>query len=194
MLLLLATMMGAYVGGSVNFSILLLRALKHQDPRRQGSSNPGATNVYRLSGPLWAAVVLLLDTGRAASLAFLGLYLLSPHTVPWVGLALILGNRFPCFHGFSGGKGVANYLGFSAVLCPLAAALAVVCWASLFVLLRTPFISSFLMVAVLAAGAIIRTGLEPGSVAATGLTVAVIIWAHGPNMKGERTRRTNPPT
>ncbi|HHC24907.1 MAG TPA: glycerol-3-phosphate acyltransferase, partial [Desulfobacterales bacterium] len=30
---------------------------------------------------------------------------------PWIGLSLILGNRFPCFHGFQGGKGVANYLG-----------------------------------------------------------------------------------
>jgi len=186
MTLLLLAMIGAYLGGSVNFSILLLRALKHQDPRQQGSSNPGATNVYRLSGPFWAVVVLSLDMGRAAGLAIAGLYLLPIQTVPWVGLALIIGNRFPCFHCFRGGKGVANYLGFSAVLSPLAAGVGVLCWAALFALLRTPFISSFLMVSVLAAGNLFGVGFSPWSVAATLLTVAIIIWAHGPNMKGVR--------
>ena len=70
----------------------------------------------------WAAVVLLLDVGRAVGLAALALALLPFALVPWVGLALVAGNRFPCFHGFRGGKGVASYLGFTIPIAPWGAA------------------------------------------------------------------------
>ena len=108
----------AYVAGSVNFSILVCRVTGRQDPRHYGSGNPGATNVYRQAGIGWAAAVLLLDMGRAVGVALAANTLLPFWQVPWVGLGLILGNRFPCFHAFRGGKGVANYLGFTAGRAP----------------------------------------------------------------------------
>ena len=110
----------SYVAASVNFAILLLRAIGKGDPRDSYSGNAGTTNVYRQAGPLWAALVLLLDLGRGAALAALAAHLLPPEGVPWIGLGLVAGNRFPCFHGFRGGKGVAGFMGFALVIAPVA--------------------------------------------------------------------------
>ena len=73
---------GAYLAGSVNFSILLFRILGREDPRRQFSGNAGVTNVYRQAGLLWAAVVLLLDIGRAFGVCWAALHMLALEVVP----------------------------------------------------------------------------------------------------------------
>jgi glycerol-3-phosphate acyltransferase PlsY len=103
MFLSIVLMVGAYLAGSINFSILLFNVVGKEDPRQTFSGNPGATNVYRQAGIGWAAAVLLLDMGRAMGVAYLGVALASPDWVPWMGLALIVGNRYPCFLGFGGG-------------------------------------------------------------------------------------------
>lgn len=173
----------AYVAGSVNFSILVFRFTGRDDPRHHGSGNPGATNVYRQAGIGWALMVLLLDIGRAVAVALLASTLLPLWQVPWVGLALILGNRFPCFHGFRGGKGVANYLGFTAVSAPAWAALGVLAWGAAHLMWRTPFLSSFAMVAVLAAGtAILQDGAWVGIFGVV-LTAVFIAACHHGNIR-----------
>jgi len=111
----------AYIAGSINFAILLFKILGREDPRNKFSGNPGTSNVYRQAGMHWAAMVLILDMGRAVFIALISLNLLKTNYVPWIGFALILGNRFPCFHQFKGGKGVANFLGFAAVINPYTA-------------------------------------------------------------------------
>jgi glycerol-3-phosphate acyltransferase PlsY len=72
---------------------------------------------------------------------------LPPDQVPWLGLALVAGNRFPCFHCFRGGKGVAAYLGFAGFLAPWAAVLAAALWVVVFSVVRVPFVASFYMIA-----------------------------------------------
>ena len=66
----------AYFAGSINFAIILLGLLGKEDPRTKFSGNAGTTNVYRQAGRGLAAVVLLLDAGRAVGLAALALYFL----------------------------------------------------------------------------------------------------------------------
>lgn len=173
----------AYVAGSVNFSILVFRVLGKQDPRRGFSGNPGASNVYRQAGPLWAVAVLTLDMARAAAVAFAAAGLLPPAMVPWAGLALILGNAYPCFHGLRGGKGVANYLGFAAVLATPAAVLGILAWGAVFALWRRPFLSSFAMVLVLAAGMLYACGAGGPSLAGTVLTAGFILFRHRQNVR-----------
>ncbi|MDL2328826.1 glycerol-3-phosphate acyltransferase [Desulfosarcina sp. OttesenSCG-928-A07] len=173
----------AYVAGSVNFSILVCRLSGLTDPRENGSNNPGATNVYRQAGPFWAGMVLLLDMARAIIIALLALYGLPVGIVPWIGLGLILGNRFPCFHGFKGGKGVANYLGFSLVLAPEWAGIGAVVWAGLFLLWKTPFIASFGLVACLSAGIITRPDIGASGITATLLITALVVAFHHRNIR-----------
>jgi glycerol-3-phosphate acyltransferase PlsY len=170
----------AYAAGSVNFSILVFRFTGHGDPRDYGSGNPGATNVYRRAGIGWAATVLLLDMGRAIGVALAAGTLLPFWQVPWVGFGLILGNRLPCFHGFRGGKGVANYLGFTAVVAPAWAALGVLAWGAVHLIWRTPFLSSLAMVAVLAAGTVlVEDGTWMGSAGALATAGLIVACHHG---------------
>ena len=144
----------SYVAASVNFAILILRAIGKGDPRDRYSGNAGTTNVYRQAGPLWAALVLMLDLGRGAALAALAVHLLPPDGIPWIGLGLIVGNRFPCFHQFRGGKGVASFMGFALFIAPLATGLAALLWVAVYGIVRIPFVASFFMILALAIGII----------------------------------------
>jgi glycerol-3-phosphate acyltransferase PlsY len=172
----------AYLAGAINFSILLFKILGKADPRKEFSGNPGVVNVYRQAGFLVAALVWLLDMGRAIGIGMLSLQLVSIDLAPWSGLALILGNRYPCFHGFRGGKGVANYLGFTAVISPLAAGISALAWLATFGLCRLPFVGSFVMVLVLGAGTLLACNLDPGPAAAILATLALIVHGHRDNI------------
>ena len=172
----------AYFLGSVNFSIILFKTLKKDDPRQMYSGNAGTTNVFRQAGPVWAAIVLLLDAGRAVLAAYLAILMLLPEHVPWVSFFLILGNRFPFFHGFRGGKGVANYLGFTAVVSPLAAAVSCAVWVFVFAIERIPFIASFAMVATLMAGTAAEYFEFPAAVAGALVTALFICLNHWSNV------------
>lgn len=174
----------AYLIGSINFSILLFKVLGKGDPRSNFSGNPGTTNVYRQAGLFWAIIVLVLDMGRAIAVAYLALRFLKTDWITWAGLFLILGNRFPCFHGFKGGKGVANFLGFSLILTPWSALVSGISWVLVNYVLKTPFIASFAMVAILSIGTILR--FEQSVVASSGttMTALVIFISHYKNVVG----------
>jgi acyl phosphate:glycerol-3-phosphate acyltransferase len=179
----------AYLAGSVNFAIILFKILGKEDPRLHYSGNAGTTNVYRMAGPAWAAVVLLMDIGRAVSVALLARYALTAGQIPWAGLALVIGNRFPCFHGFKGGKGVANYLGFSAVITPAGAVVSCIAWVCVYLIKRVPFIASFAMIAVLAFATIAACGYEPWAIAGSVILAVFITYNHRANiasMLGEK--------
>lgn len=173
----------AYMLGSINFAILVMKATGRGDPREKFSGNAGATNVYRQAGLFWAAVVLLLDFGRALLLSFLSIQWSGIALTPWVGLFLLLGNRFPCFHQFKGGKGVASYIGFTAALSPVAAALACLVWVAGYSVFRVPFMASLGMILVLSAGSMIALSWDTTGVIGTVLITAFLLTNHWPNIK-----------
>lgn len=171
-----------YIAGSINFAILALKVIGEADPRTRFSGNAGTTNVYRQAGLVWAAVVLLLDLGRALAAAAMAVNVLPVTAVPWIGFSLVMGNRFPCFHQFRGGKGVAGFLGFTIMLSPVAAAVSAIIWVAVHRIVRIPFIASFFMISALAIGTMIAYNFE--AVAATGTiaTVLLIVFNHRQNM------------
>ncbi len=171
-----------YLTASINFAIIALRLLGKEDPRTRFSGNAGTTNVYRQAGKGWAAVVLLLDVGRAAFLAALALALLPFPFVSWIGLALVAGNRFPCFHRFRGGKGVASYLGFAIPIAPWGAAAACLAWVAVHRIVRIPFVASFCMILILGGAIAAAGGGEAIPVAGTAATVLLIVFNHKINI------------
>ncbi len=183
MLTFLVTAAVAYLAGSVSFSIVLFRLLGRDDPRKSFSTNPGVTNVYRQAGPLWALLVLLLDLGRASALACVSLRLLPPAFLPWCALFLLLGNMYPVFHGFKGGKGVANYLGFTLIPAPWFAAAAAAAWLLLFKITRQPFLGSFGMIAALSLGLAWRAGFDIPAVLGAIVNTGLIVYAHRRNLE-----------
>lgn len=178
----LIAMAGAYLVGSVNFSILLLRLLGQPDPRTRFSRNAGATNVFRQAGWATAALVLMLDVGRSAAVGLIASSILPTQLVPWIGFGLILGNRFPCFHGFTGGKGVANYLGFHSILFPLGTLCGLLAFLGIFGLIRIPFLGSFALVSVLAGFGVHRWGDSLVGLSAVVVTAGAIVWFHRENI------------
>jgi glycerol-3-phosphate acyltransferase PlsY len=171
-----------YLASSVNFSIVLFKLLGKDDPRTKFSGNAGATNVYRQAGKFWAAVVLFLDMGRAMLIAYIAIKMLPTDYLTLPGFALIIGNRYPCFHGFQGGKGVANYLGFTFLLTPISVCISALAWISTFLLFHKPFISSFAMVLILGAGTILAYKNNVLVLASTCMTVMLIIVNHKQNI------------
>lgn len=172
----------AYVAGSVNFAIIALRMLGKDDPRTKFSGNAGTTNVYRLAGIFWAAVVLILDVGRAWALGYAAVFMTEGPPAPWIAVALVAGNRYPCFHGWRGGKGVAGYIGFTAALAPFTAGLACVVWVVAYAVFRIPFIASFFMILTLAAGSIFEYSNSLISVSGVLTAAAFIFYNHRSNV------------
>jgi acyl phosphate:glycerol-3-phosphate acyltransferase len=180
-----------YIAGSINFAILILKMIGREDPRTQFSGNAGTTNVYRQAGLGWATIVLLLDLGRAAAIAGLTLYLLPAGYVPWIGFSLIVGNRFPCFHQFQGGKGVASFLGFTLTISPVSTTLAALLWVAVFGIVRIPFIASFFMILALAIGTVTVYNHQAAVVAGTVASALLIFYNHKRNLVALITERKN---
>ena len=144
----------AYVLGSVPFGLMVGKS-RGVDPRTAGSGNIGATNVGRLLGRRFFALVFLLDMlkGLLPMLiagAVLGwraadrtAYLL------WlaVGFAAILGHMFSVFLRFKGGKGVATSCGVLLGLFPyftLPGVLGLAVWVAVFKTSRYVSLASML--------------------------------------------------
>lgn len=172
----------AYLAGSINFAIIFFRLTGKEDPRLSFSGNAGTTNVYRQAGILWATVVFLLDIGRALAVAAIACYYLKTHLLPWAGFFLVLGNSFPCFHSFRGGKGVANYLGFTALIAPLAAIASAAIWLIAYGISRVTFIASFFMVFTLALGQAFTLHWKFSTVSGATATFLLILFNHRKNI------------
>ena len=110
-----------YLLGSVPTGVLLTKLFSKVDPRKVGSKNIGATNIFRTAGKTLGILTLVGDVlkgmipiGIAIQLGVADLW------VAVAGLSTFLGHIFPIFLGFKGGKGVATALGVYLVISPIA--------------------------------------------------------------------------
>jgi glycerol-3-phosphate acyltransferase PlsY len=110
-----AAVLGFFVG-SINPATIVAR-IRHAD-LRQGSGNPGATNVGRVLGLRWGVVVGLLDVLKGFLPTFLALVLVDRLAAYVVGLATVLGHVLSPFLRGRGGKGVATSLGTILAVFP----------------------------------------------------------------------------
>ncbi|GAB6075991.1 glycerol-3-phosphate 1-O-acyltransferase PlsY [Desulfurobacterium crinifex] len=108
----------AFIFGSIPFGYVIGK-LKGVDVRQHGSGNIGATNVSRVLGKKYGALVLFLDALKG-SLPVLILKILNYPLEYQVlaGFFAILGHCFSPFLKFKGGKGVATGLGVFLVVSP----------------------------------------------------------------------------
>ena len=182
--------LAAYLAGSINFAIIFFKLTGKADPRLGFSGNAGTTNVYRQAGYFWAAVILLLDIGRALSVAAIAMHYLDGRYLPWAGFFLVLGNSFPCFHNFRGGKGVANFLGFTLLVEPWAAIIAAIMWVLTYGLYRITFVASFVMVFTLTLGLAYSNYWGFNAATGSAATFVLIIFNHRKNIMEHSSSRT----
>ena len=107
----------SYLFGSLCSAIIVSKSFNLSDPRTSGSQNPGATNVWRISGQKYAIFVLLCDISKGFLPVFMG-KLLGIHAiiVGFIGMFAVIGHIYPIFFSFKGGKGVATFLGMLLAL------------------------------------------------------------------------------
>jgi acyl phosphate:glycerol-3-phosphate acyltransferase len=117
----------AYILGTFPSAILIARA-NGIDISTFGSGNPGASNVTRALGWRKGIWVYVLDAGKGALAAGLGLAFDGRPLAYWCGAAAIVGHMFPVLRQFKGGKGVATGSGVLLVVQPILAPLAVGLW------------------------------------------------------------------
>ncbi|WP_419420190.1 glycerol-3-phosphate 1-O-acyltransferase PlsY [Legionella sp. D16C41] len=118
-----------YICGSFCSAIIVSRIFSLPDPRLEGSLNPGATNVLRLSGKRYASLVLIGDILKGFIPVILAKSLgLGPVISSFTCLAAILGHMYPIFFKFQGGKGVATALGGLLGLSFLAGFVTIIIW------------------------------------------------------------------
>ena len=132
--ILLCCVVIPYLLGSVNTAFIVSRVMFHDDIRRHGSGNGGATNMFRVYGVRGAIPTIVGDVlksvisiliaalccgfwsvgGFAFAPSDPSLYVLSFGSKPLLvgtylaGAFCILGHVFPIYYRFKGGKGVLS--------------------------------------------------------------------------------------
>ena len=171
----------AYLLGTFPAAALVARATGH-DVLREGSGNPGASNVYRLAGWKAGLVVFLADVGKGALASGVGLAIDGHRGAYILGLAAVLGHMLPVTRRFKGGRGVATAGGALVVLFPLIALALALVWFVIARVLRKASVASLVVVVafpvlVAAAGG---TALD---ISVTTVLALLVLARHLPNLR-----------
>jgi acyl phosphate:glycerol-3-phosphate acyltransferase len=183
----------AYLIGTFPSAMLVARRSGH-DPTREGSNNPGASNVYRIAGRKAGALVLAVDLGKGIGATLVGWAVGGRTLALATGAAAVFGHVAPVTRRFQGGKGVATAGGMAVVLWPLVSVVLLALFLLLAVGVKIASVGSLAMAAGLPVGVAFSGGdvVEVG--VATGVAALVIARHHeniGRLIRGEE-RRTAP--
>jgi glycerol-3-phosphate acyltransferase PlsY len=156
-----------YLVGSCPWGYWLVRVFRHEDIRRSGSGNIGATNVWRTYGRSLGLPVVLLDLLKGFGPALAGVIIVSHLCGIVAGGAAMLGHWRPLYLRFEkGGKMVATGAGVFLAVAPWVGLVAGVTWFTVFLLTRYASVASILAALTLPAAAV-----------AFGYPVVVIVFA-----------------
>ncbi|WP_194757211.1 glycerol-3-phosphate 1-O-acyltransferase PlsY [Aliidiomarina indica] len=171
----------AYLLGSISSAVIISKLFGLDDPRFRGSGNPGATNVYRLGGPIPAGFTLFFDVLKGMvpvwSAYLLGL---PPIILGLVAVAACLGHIYPLFFKFQGGKAVATALGAMFPVATEMALLLIVTWGIVFWISRVSSLAALITVAL---APLFAWLIKPQYTIPAIMLAALIIWRHRTNIK-----------
>ncbi len=172
-----------YLSGSLASAVIVCRVMKLPDPRKEGSGNPGATNVLRLGGKKAAALTLAGDALKGAVPVLLA-HLLSdsPTVLASTAVAAIVGHMYPVFFQFKGGKGVATTFGaVAALVFPVALFMGAV-W--VLTAMATRYASLASLAAAVAAPLFALVFIQqPATVVALVVIAALLVYRHRENIQ-----------
>lgn len=155
------------------------------DVTKEGSGNPGTSNVVRLLGWKFGAIVFIADILKGSLSVALG-WLVAGDRVSMLAFgcayAAVIGHTFPVTRGFKGGKGVATGGGSMYVLYPLMSLVLCTSW---FVIRKVTGKSSVASLAITIAVPIYVAIFRDAwwELAATLGLVALVIIRHLPNIR-----------
>jgi glycerol-3-phosphate acyltransferase PlsY len=119
MVQIIATLILAYLLGSIPSGLIIGKVFYKTDIREHGSGNLGGTNTFRTLGVKAGLAVTIADILKgtlAASLPVLFHLDINPLLA---GMIAVIGHMYPVFAGFRGGKAVATSGGVLLFYAPL---------------------------------------------------------------------------
>ncbi len=142
----------AYLIGSIPTSVWVSKQFFDIDIRDYGSGNAGATNTYRVLGPKWGTLVMVVDMLKGIVAVKLALLLPEyadsevnlQNLQTGLGLAAVVGHIFPIWADFRGGKGIATLFGLVLGISPWTALSCVAIFTVVLYLTRFVSLSSIL--------------------------------------------------
>lgn len=121
----ISLLLAAYVLGAIPF-VYFLGRLKGVDLRNEGSQNVGGTNLWRTVGPLAGVLGAALDIGKGVALVLAARALdFDEGAVGLAAIAAVVGQCWPVFLRFRGGRGISVVGGAVVAYSPLTFVLAV---------------------------------------------------------------------
>ena len=169
----------AWLLGTFPSAHLVARA-RGRDVDAEGSGNPGASNVARLLGWKYGALVLLADFAKGALATGVGLAIDGRPGAYVLGAAAVLGHTFPLYR--KGGKGVATAGGMLTVLFPLISLGLFLVWVIISRVVNKASLAS-LLITVLFPVCVAISGYDLWEVAVTGGLAILVIVRHAANIR-----------
>ena len=171
----------AYFLGTFPSAVWIART-KGIDITKEGSGNPGASNIARTLGTKWGLLVFLLDALKGALPAALGLITHHRGLGYAIVAAAVVGHMFPATRRFRGGKGVATMGGSALVLQPIVSVILLAVWFGVRKLTKKASVASLTIAVGLPVGVAIKGAPGWEVAAVVGVNVLVII-RHLDNIK-----------
>jgi glycerol-3-phosphate acyltransferase PlsY len=119
-----ASLVVAYLLGSLPMGVIAARLIKGVEIRNVGSGKTGTTNAYRAAGPWGAAFTSGGDIVKGIlavwSARLLMMFAPDPEWMPWIetlsGIAAIVGHNWSFLLNFKGGAGTVTTIGVVAAI------------------------------------------------------------------------------
>lgn len=187
MIQLLATLILAYIIGSIPTGYIIVKAKTGQDIRTIGSGSTGATNVKRVLGKNWFFIVMALDAIKGALPVILAKLFVTTGVslglAPVIAaVAVIIGHSKSCFLGFKGGKSVASGVGTILALNWMVGLIIAVVWG--IITYATKYVSVGSMIALFISPFLMYfLGAPIAYIAYCALGAIYIIYLHRENIK-----------
>lgn len=173
-----------YLFGSIPVGYILAKS-QGVDIRSKGSGNIGGTNVYRIMGLKYGALVGILDVLKGVLPVIIGQLLHYNLTqLQCLTLAAIIGHIFPVFLKGKGGKGFATASGSFLIMAhPLYGLILTVLW---IILLKITRIMSLTNLIIIFSIPFYFIFIQPSPAVNIGLASVIpllIYWTHRSNIK-----------
>lgn len=188
-LLALAVGVVAYLLGAIPFALIIPRTFWHVDPRTVGSGNLGATNVFRVLGPIAGLSVAILDVAKGSLAAGAAVYLSRYASAEWRDWLIILaalgamsGHSYSPYIGFKGGKSVATAAGAILVATPAAWIACFFIWVAILVGTRMVSLGSIFVAIELPVLFVVLYPERPVMIAFAVVASSLVVWRHRGNV------------
>ena len=194
----IASVIVAYLLGSISFAVIFSKLFSNVDVRSKGSGNAGTTNVLRVSGAKAGVLTLLCDALKGTAsciigmLAFKAAFGADNSAMILCGeylcaLFCMLGHAFPIYFGFKGGKCAATSVGIFAVCCPLGILLGVIGWGISMAITRIVSLSTLVATVIVVISSItlngvLKFGFNPIIIILTLCMGTVVVLRHKDNI------------